>query len=252
MRKVQLAVFILVPLVNYIPFAFLEQPFDRNPDVLIQPAGYAFSIWAAIFIGMIVFSVFQLKMERAASKHMETATWAAISAGLASIVFVPISYTNLQWLGTVDILWHLISLIVLFRALYQQIKLEVDPKTHWYYIGPQLYLGWISAATAVSIALTLREAGVAFDLVTEIYITAGVMVVLISAAIWLATRGGQWVSLTIVWALVGLIVKNGMYTPILYTAIIGIVLVVGIVVYTFVKGRKLFDQQDSEPRLSAI
>lgn len=242
MRKVQLLVFLLVPLTSFIPNLIWEMPFDRNPYVLIQPADYAFSIWGPIFLAMIIYSVFQLKMERAESVHLQTATWAGISAGLASIAFVPISYTNIQWLSLLDILWHLGSLIVLYRALYQQVRLEVDPQTHWYYLGPQLYLGWISAATAVSVALFLREMGMAYDTVTEIYITAGVLVALIGVALWLATKGGQVVALTIVWALVGVIVESGMYTPIYYTAITGIILLTGAVLYTIFNRKKLYEQ----------
>ena len=252
MRKIQLAIFILVPLANFVPGLIWGQPFDQNPEVLIQPAGYAFAIWGPIFLGMLIYSVFQLKMERASSPHLRVATYAASSAGLASIAFVPISYLNIQWLTMLDILWHLGSLVVLYRALYRQVRLEMDPQTHWYYLGTQLYLGWISAATAVSIALFLREAGMAYALMTEVYITAGVLVALIAVAAWLTTKGGQGVALTIVWALGGVIVSSGQYMPIYYTAATGMVLLLGLVLYTFVKGDKLYDQNKQPFRLRAI
>lgn len=244
MRKLQLIVFILVPLVNFGVQAFTNSPFEDDPEVLIQPAGYAFSIWGVIFLGMLIYSVFQLKMERVESPHLDLATKAGISAGLASIAFVPISFTDMQWLGWLDIMWHLISLIVLYRALYQQIQLEQDPNTHWYYLPTQLYLGWISAATAVSTALTLRESfGITLDTVTEIYMTVGIIAALVLVALWIATKGGQMVSVTIVWALGGLIVENGMYSPILYACIIGMVLIISLVIYSAAKGKKLYDQQ---------
>ncbi len=244
MRKLQLIVFILVPLVNFGVQLFYPSAFDDDPTVLIQPAGYAFSIWGLIFLGMLIYSVFQLKMERVESPHLDLATKAAISAGIASIAFVPISYTDLQWLGWLNIIWHLVSLIVLYRALYQQVQLEPDPKTHWYYLPTQLYLGWISAATAVATGLMLRDTfGVAFEMVIEVYITVGVIAALIGVALWISTKGGQVVSLTIVWALGGLIVENQAYTPIVYACIGGMVLIVGAVIYSFSQGKQLFDQQ---------
>lgn len=243
MRKLQLIIFILVPLVNFGVQAFTNSPFDDDPNVLIQPAGYAFAIWGPIFLGMLIYSVFQLKMERVESPHLDLATKAGISAGLASIAFVPISYTDIQWLGFIDIIWHLLSLIVLYRALYQQIQLEQEPNTHWYYLPTQLYLGWISAATAVSTGLTLRDTfGVAFETTTEVYITVGVIAALVAVALWIATKGGQMVSVTIVWALGGLIVENGMYSPILYACIIGMVLILGVVLRSASQGKKLYDQ----------
>lgn len=252
MRKVQLAVFILVPIANFLPMFFFETPFGQSPEVLIQPAGYAFSIWGLIFLTMIIYSMFQLKMERVESPHLRTATYAAISAGLASIAFVPISYADIQFLVLPNILWHLISLIILFRALHQQIRLEPDPMTRWYYLGTQLYLGWISAATAVATALFLREYGMAYDTTTEVYITAGVLVALIGVALWLITKGGQAVGLTIAWALVGVIVENGTYTPIYFTAVTGIILLTGMVLYTVVQGKKLYEQDEATPRMMMI
>lgn len=249
MRKVQLAVFLLVPIVNFLPFFFFESPFDRNPEVLIQPAGYAFSIWGPIFLMMIVYSVFQLKMERVSSIHLDRATYAAISAGLASIAFVPISYANIQWLVLPNILWHLVSLVVLYRALHQQIQLEPDPSTRWYYLGTQLYLGWISAATAVAMALFLKAGGMTYDTATEVYMTVAVLAALIAVALWLATRGGQAIALTIVWALVGIIVKSGVHTPIYVTAVTGIMLLTGIVLYTIVQGKKLYEQDTPSARM---
>lgn len=249
MRKVQLAVFLLVPIVNFLPMFLFESPFDQNPEVLIQPAGYAFSIWGLIFIAMIIYSVFQLKMERIESPHLRTATYAAISAGLASIVFVPLSYTNVQFLVFPNILWHLISLIILYRALHQQIGFEPDPRTRWYYLGTQLYLGWISAATAVSMALFLRDFGVAYDTMTEVYITVGVLIALIGIALWITTKGGQAIALTIVWALGGIIVENGVHPPIYFTAVTGIILLTGMVLYTVVQGKKLYEQDELMARM---
>ncbi len=99
MRNVQLVVFLLGPIANFLPFFIMDTPFDRNPEVLIQPAGYAFSIWGPIFLAMIIYSVFQLKMERVESPYLKTATYSAISAVFASFTFVPISFTSSIWAG---------------------------------------------------------------------------------------------------------------------------------------------------------
>ncbi len=244
MRKLQLVVFILVALVNFGVQAFTDSPFDDDPEVLIQPAGYAFSIWGVIFLGMLIYSVFQLKMERVESPHLDLATKAGISAGLASIAFVPIFYTGWQWLGWLNIIWHLISLIVLYRALYKQVQLEPDPHTHWYYLPTQLYLGWISAATAVSTGLMLRETfGLSFDEMTEVYLTVAVIAALILVALWINTKGGQAVSLTIVWALGGLIVEQQAYLPITYACVGGIVLIAVAVANSWRKGEQLYEQE---------
>lgn len=243
MRKLQLLIFILVPLVNFGVQAFTDSPFDDDPEVLIQPAGYAFAIWGPIFLGMLIYSFFQAKEERVESPHLDLATKAGISAGVASIVFVPISFTDLQWLSWLNILWHLVSLIILFRALSKQIALEEHSNIHWYYLPTQLYLGWISAATAVATGLMLRDTfGLAFDQTVEVYLTVLIIMALIAVAIWITRQGGQFIGVTIVWALGGLIVENGNFVPILYACVAGMGLILGFVLYSAIKGERIYKQ----------
>ncbi len=239
LRKVQFIIFMLVPLINFGSNLFFASPFDDDARVLIQPAGYAFAIWGPIFLGMIIYSWFQMKAERVESQHLNNATKAGILAGIASIAFVPISFSNIQWLGFINILWHLFALIWLFVSLRQQINLEKKPTTHWYYLPTQMYLGWICAATAVSTALTLTEAGLQPDLNTQVLITAIVIGALVVVGILMAYNKGMTVPLVIIWALIGIIVENGSYTVINYTSIVGIVLLAVVTIPQIVKRRRL-------------
>lgn len=232
LRKIQFYLFILVIFVNFGTQFFFPNQFDDDPIVYIQPAGYAFAIWGPIFIGMIIYSWFQMQNERVESPHLKSATQAGILAALASITFVPISYTDIQWLGFLNIIWHLSALIWLFVSLRKQVMLEDNPKTHWFYLPTQMYLGWICAATAVSFALTLRQTfGVEFPIPTELNITAVVIVALLGVGLVLAANKGRIATLTIVWALFGLIAKFGEFEQIKYTASAAIVLLVVSVIY---------------------
>jgi len=206
----------------------MDSQFDDDPTVLIQPAGYAFSIWGPIFLGMLIYSWFQMKEERVESPHLRTATLAGISAGLASIAFVPISFSDIQWLGFVDIIWHLVSLIILFIALRKQILLEKNPNTHWYYLPTQMYLGWISAATAISAALMLTEAGWSLDIDSQVMVTVGVIGALVLIGIFMATQKGMVIPLVFIWALIGIIVENGEFERIKYASI-GAIMILAIV-----------------------
>ncbi|MGB3548980.1 MAG: hypothetical protein WBA17_18545, partial [Saprospiraceae bacterium] len=58
LRWFLLGVFVLVPLINYLSFAFGRDD-DRFADdamTRVDAAGYAFSIWGLIFAGMLLFS----------------------------------------------------------------------------------------------------------------------------------------------------------------------------------------------------
>lgn len=237
MRILQFILFLLVPLVNFGAQAWFGDPFQNDSEVLIQPAGYAFAIWGPIFLGMIIYSWFQLGKERVNSPHLRKATYAGIAAALASICFVPISYTDLSWLVWLNLLWHFVALIILFFALRRQLVLEQAPSTRWYYLPTQMYLGWICAATAVSFALFFRDTlGVQFALEIEAWITAIVIFALTGVGLLFGQARGLVSALTIVWALVGIIVANSAIPVIYYSAFAGIVLILAIVGYQLARG----------------
>jgi len=239
LRKIQFILFILVPIINFGSNFFFDSPFEDDTRVLIQPAGYAFSIWGPIFLGMIIYSWFQMKDERVESKYLVNATKAGILAGLASIAFVPISFSDMQWLGFFNILWHLAALIWLFVNLRQQIKLEKNTKTHWYYLPTQMYLGWICAATAVSAALMLSEVGVDVGLDQQVIITVVVIGALILIGGLMAFQKGMTVPLVFIWALIGIIVENGEFELIKYSSIAGIVLLAFFAISQIIKRGRL-------------
>jgi len=239
LRTLQFIIFLLVPIVNFGSNFLMESPFDNDAKVLIQPAGYAFAIWGPIFLGMIIYAWFQMREERVESEHLSSATKAGILAGLASIAFVPISFMDIQWLGFINIIWHLVALIWLFTALRKQIRIEKNPNTHWYYLPTQMYLGWICAATAVSTALMLTEAGVRPDISTQVIITVVVIAVLVQIGIFMSYKDGLTVPLVFIWALAGIIVENGNYPIIKYSCIAAIVILALLTIPQIVRKRRL-------------
>ena len=210
-----LLTFILVPIVNFGIFIFDPegQRFDQGPEVLFEPAGYAFSIWSLIFIGMIIWAYQVMKQLSPDQPAVKKAAIAAISAGLASICFAPLSLQPNQIFIWINILWHLISLILLFH--YNQSLRDISKVSRWYFIGPQMYLGWICAAFAVSTALLLRYLGVQFTFESEQGITIALISALGILGFFMAMNRGGTVSLVLVWALIGLAVESSNFTNIL-------------------------------------
>jgi len=239
LRKLQFAIFLLVPVINFGSNIFFDSPFNNDQTVLIQPAGYAFAIWGPIFLGMIIYSWYQLNSNRVESKYLSSATKAGILAGLASIAFVPISHTDIQWLGFINIIWHLSALIWLFISLRQQIKLEPNRNTQWYYLPTHMYLGWICAATAISAALMLTEAGLQPDLNIQIIITGVIIAALVIIGGLMAYNGGLVVPLVFIWALIALIMENGSYPVIKYSSLVGIILLGIITILQIFKRKRL-------------
>ena len=239
LRKIQFIIFILVPIINFGTNFFFPSAFSDDAKVLIQPAGYAFAIWGPIFLGMLIYSWFQLRPSRVESPQLKMATISGIAAGLASIAFVPISYTDIQWLSLINIIWHLIALIILFVALRKQIQLETDTKTSWFYIPSQIYLGWICAATAISVSLALTEIGFSPNIHTQVIFTVAIIGVLATLGVFMTKQKGLIIPIVFIWALIALIVENGQYALIKYASVVAIILLTLAVGYKLFKGQRL-------------
>jgi len=145
----------------------------------------------------------------------------------------------MQWLVFTNILWHLIALVVLFIALRKQIQLEDHPKTHWYYLPTQMYLGWICAATAIATALMLTEAGVSLPLEQQVTITAIVIGALVVIGTFMAFQKAIVVPLVFIWAAIGIMVENGNYPTIKYVSMTAIAILGVVSLWQILKRKRL-------------
>ncbi|NJO86921.1 MAG: hypothetical protein HC821_02415 [Lewinella sp.] len=169
LRLAALLVFMLVPLVNYLAVANGSSQFDDDVPTRVDAADYAFSIWGLIFGGMLLFSwaLWRQKDGPASTPQSRGLAW-LIVAGLASMVFVPLSFLGNQFLVWLDLLAHLLPLILANQALRQHATaLPSATAWRWAYAFPSVYLGWISAATVISTALMLVEQGLRLSLQVE-------------------------------------------------------------------------------------
>ncbi|MEM7574003.1 MAG: hypothetical protein AAF433_13935 [Bacteroidota bacterium] len=242
-----LLVFIAVPVANFLPFIGGgergEARFDDDPEVYVAAADYAFSIWSVIFLGMLAFSwgIFSGK-ETAPTPALHRAIKALIVAGLASIAFVPISFTNNQTCGWLDILVHLIALIAAVKALRQHVAEQpTDSGWRWTYFAPSIYLGWISAAYVISTSLMVIELG-ADDIPERIQQTGAMFLVavLFFIARWLISKADAFYGLTVIWALIAIGVKQP-YPPGIRWIAWGAAATLGILILARILGKeKLF------------
>lgn len=232
-RWVVMIVFILVPLVNFGVPAFLESNdrFADDPQTRVNAAGYAFAIWGVIFTGMLAFSAFVLVGREPDSAHLRRALICLSIAGVASILFVPISINGNQVLGWIDIMFHLIPLIIANRALRQQTALH--PKSsagRWSYFGPSMYFGWISAATVISTALMANQLGIELGEAAATGVALAVIVSLGAVGVWLTLKRDPIYGATVAWALIAVGVEQAAFPPIRYAAWIAAAIVPCVVV----------------------
>jgi hypothetical protein len=124
-----------------------------NP--LIVPASYAFAIWAPIYIGLIVFPIYQLIKNR--SDHpawIELRVWYAANVVANGLWLAAASY-DWQWVSVGIIIFMLGSL---FRINQLLLTIEASNSKITYWLERfvfSIYFAWITLATVLNFASAL-------------------------------------------------------------------------------------------------
>ena len=207
-------------------------------DVYFVPAGYVFSIWGVIYLGLAAFAIYQaLPSQRENPRLDNVGYW-----------FVASSVANVTWL----FLWHFEQFVLSFFAMLAILsslimiytRLEIGRSR--VYLAERLfvrvpfsiYLGWITVATIANLTSVLYFLnwsgwGISPEAWTVVMLAAAG---LIAAAVSL-TRGDAVYLLVLIWALVGIAVKHAP-TPVvsvtswIITAFVGLMIFVGVVMHS--------------------
>lgn len=183
----------------------------------ITPAGYAFSIWSLIYVGLIAFSIYQL-LPRNASKFR----------GIRSL-YILTSALNCGWIY----FWHHDQITICFVLIFLLavclflINLNLRETSglgeYWLAKAPfSIYFGWVTAATLVNFAILLvyQDTQISADAWTWI----GVGLILLAAALGIIIRirlVNYLYPLAIAWALTAIGVKQSGQTLIVVAAAVG-------------------------------
>ena len=214
-----IAVIVINGLANALPLNGLTtgEISDRF-QVYFVPAGYVFSIWGLIYLGLIAFAIYQALPAQRDNPRLR---------GIGYL-FTLSCVANIAWI----FLWHyevfpltlvaMLALLLLLIAIYLRLDIgraRVPTAEKWLvHIPFSIYLGWITVATIANVTSLLDYLnwsgwGISPEAWTVIMLVAGVA---IASAVSL-TRGDVAYMLVIVWAFAGIAVKHA-GTPVVATA----------------------------------
>jgi benzodiazapine receptor len=203
---------------------------DANPT-LITPAGYVFSIWGIIYILLGVFVVYQALPSQQGKEYQRKIGW----------LFVLSSLINIGWLFLWQFEYLSLSVVLMFLLLATLISIYVrlgvgkSAVSLRERLAVQLpfsvYLGWITVASIANVAATLVAIGWdGFGLSPETWAILVVAVALIITMLMLFTRKDLAYSLVIIWALLGIGVKqSGNQTIVMLTEISAAIVAVALI-----------------------
>ncbi|BBX19562.1 tryptophan-rich sensory protein [Mycolicibacterium duvalii] len=196
----------------------------RRIEVFFVPAGYVFSIWSVIYLGLIAYSgylvVSAIRGRRDSGAARAAAPWYLLTA-----------LANCAWLFA----WHhnafpvsmLLMLVLLGSLIFIYLRCDARPAASavelWsVHIPFRVYLGWISVATIANATVTLDDAGWdGFGLSEPAW---GTIMVIVAAALGLLMvlrHSDIAFGLVLVWALVGIAVRLSETTSVLIAALSG-------------------------------
>lgn len=203
---------------------------DTNP--LIVPAGYAFSIWGPIYLGLLVFPVYQIIKNR--DDHD---AWIGLRKIFAANVVL-----NGLWLvfASYDWLWLSVGVIVLmlatlFRINQLLIRIAADGGQVSFWAERlvfSLYFAWITLATVLNVASALDFYGWGGFGIPEVNWTLIIGGVAIAITSYTALKFRDFIyPLVVVWAFVALGVRHwGETTALVGLAGVAIAVALGVAV----------------------
>ena len=165
----------------------------------MQPAGYAFSIWGPIYLWLVASAIYGVIY------HKDDAAWhrARIPLCVSLAVGVP-------WLAVAQVsaIWATVLIYVMAAAAI--VAMHRTPVTErWWLRSPvALYAGWLTAASSVSLATTL--AGYAVLMNGYYWAFAGIALTLVITIASYARTAVPVYLFAVIWALIGIVVNNGM------------------------------------------
>ncbi len=127
--------------------------FSADSDATLRVAGYAFSIWGVIYLGLLVYAVRQALPNTAESPLRARLAWPSVLAFIGIGVWIVAAAYDWEWATIVLIFGSLLVLLIpLLRNAPAIRALPVRDKERWMTVWPLAMLaGWLSIASPVNL-----------------------------------------------------------------------------------------------------
>lgn len=177
--------------------------------VYFTPAGYVFSIWGLIYLGLIVFGVFQALPSQRQNPRLRSTGWWVVVGNIANAAWIFLWHFEQFPLTILVMLVLLGSLVVTYlRFGFGKTSATLGEKLT-VRLPFSIYLGWITVATvanATALLDYLKWNG--FGIAAETWMGIVLAAVLTIAVLMNFTRRDIAYSAVVLWALAGIAIKH--------------------------------------------
>ena len=188
-------------------------------SIFFVPAGYVFSIWGLIYLGLIAFSIYQALPGNRDADWLKKITPFYLLGSAANIVWIFLWHYEQFMMTWVAMLVILGSLLMITTTLFNS-KETSDAGFRWFIKVPfSLYAGWISVATVANLSQVLYYINWgSWGIAPEFWAFIMLVVAAVIAILMLRLRRDNIYVLVFVWAYVGIAVKHSVTTPVMLPA----------------------------------
>lgn len=206
-------------------------------DIYFVPAGYVFSIWGVIYLGLLAYTILQALPSRADDDVLNKIAPYYWFGSLANIIWLFLwHYEVFSW-TILFMIMILINLLLINRNLS-----GAQGLTKWVVGLPfSIYLGWISVATIANFSQWLYYLdwnGFGADPAVWAVIMVGVATLLGILMSWLENDTAY--GLVLIWAFVGITVSQSGITAVVLAAWIGAALIGISIIASMIKYKKVY------------
>lgn len=205
-------------------FGLSPAEFSRAGDRTLRVAGYAFSIWSVIYLGLIAFAVHQLRSRE--TPVLRAVAWPAAAAAAGCGAWILASALDLRWV-TVAVITASAAVMIwgLLRVDSWRQRLPVRVLTLW---PLSLLAGWLTVASAVNVLTVLTAEGAIPPGAALAWAVGGVLAVAAIAVAVLSRAPAALYGVAAAWGLAGVFVAEREPNPVLaYAALAAALLVFG-------------------------
>ncbi|MBN1304870.1 MAG: hypothetical protein JXA13_10585 [Anaerolineales bacterium] len=187
--------------------------------IYFVPAGYVFSIWGLIYIGLIAFTIYQAlpaQRDNALLKKISPAYWVG---SLANSVWIFLWHYEFFPLTLIAMLVLLASLLYTYLQLPKASPGKLDNLSWFVWLPFSVYLGWISVATIANVSQVLFAAGWnGWGLLPEAWAVIMLVVATLLGLLMQWRENNIPYVLVLIWAFAGIAVSQAGTAPVTNTA----------------------------------
>ncbi len=208
-------------------------------DIYFVPAGYVFSIWGLIYIGIIAYLIYQALPAQRNDARMEAIAGPFVLSSVANIVWIFLWPYNAFPATLLAMLVLLASLIVIYLRLGTG-RTRVSTAETWAVRVPfSIYLGWITVATIANVTQVLYYLGWnGFGISPETWLMIMLAVSVVVAGLMAWTRRDAAYLLVLVWAFIGIALKHAAVPPVAIAAWVATAAVAVLVAWSGLTARR--------------